>query len=297
MTSSAPYRIFTDATLDLTPELLQLLPELTVIPMQVELYSKEEPETYLWESDKTVSSKAFYQMQRKGFYARTSQITPYAYTSQFEPFLKQGTDVIYFSFSSGMSGCFQAAQLCQKELSLKYPERRIICIDTLCGSVGLGFFVWEAILKQRDGLSIDELASWAENCRSCICHWFTVDTFEHLRHGGRVSPAAAALGTVLNIKPMLHIDATSRLQVAEKPRGSRKAMSAQLKRMAQGWMPEISRRVIIGHADCIEDAERLRELVLYQFPDADIYLSEIGPVIGAHTGPGMLALIYWGENR
>ena len=297
MTSSAPYRIFTDATVDLTPDLFQNLPEVSVIPMQVELFSKDRQETYLWESDKTVSSKSFYHLQRNGFHAKTSQITPYTYTKQFEPYLKQGLDIIYFSFSSGMSGSFQAAELCARQLRETYPERHIFCIDTLCGSVGLGFFVWEAVLHQRSGLTIEELALWAETHRSYVCHWFTVDTFEHLRHGGRVSPAAATLGTVLNIKPMLHIDETGKLQVAEKPRGSRKAMSAQLKCMETGWMPEISRRIIIGHADCLDEAERLKTLVLNQFPDADIYLSEIGPVIGAHTGPGMLALIYWGTNR
>lgn len=297
MISSAPYRIFTDATLDLTPELLRQLPEITVIPMQVELYSKEDPETYLWESDKTVSSKAFYQMQRKGFLAKTSQISPYVYTNYFEPYLKEGIDILYLGFSSGLSGSFQSAVLASKELQETYPERNIFCVDTLCGSVGLGFLVWEAVMQQRNGLLLEELVYWAETHRYYVCHWFTVDTFEHLRRGGRVSPTAAALGTVLNIKPMLHINENGMLQVTEKPRGMRKALSAQLKRMELGWIPELSQRVIIGHADCEEDANRLKELVQKQFPDAEIYLSEIGPVIGAHTGPGMLALIYWGENR
>lgn len=297
MSSSIPYRIFTDATVDLTPELLQNLPEVSVIPMQIELSSADSQETYLWESGQTVSSKSFYHLQRKGFHAKTSQIPPHVYTAYFEPYLEQGLDIIYFSFSSGMSGSFQSAELSAKQLQEKYPRQTIRCVDTLCGSVGLGFLVWEAVLQQRNGLPVEELACWAETYRFYVCHWFTVDTFEHLRHGGRVSPAAATLGTVLNIKPMLHIDNTGKLQVAEKPRGLRKAMSAQLKRMEQGWIPELSQRVLIGHADCIEEAERLKQLVLKQFPDAEVYLSEIGPVIGAHTGPGMLALIYWGENR
>lgn len=124
-----------------------------------------------------------------------------------------------------------------------------------------------------------------------------MDTFDHLKHGGRVSAASAVMGTMLNIKPMLHVDEAGKLAVMEKPRGQRKAMEAQLKRMKAGWQPEMGRRVIIGHGDDLEKAQLLQEEVLKQFPDAQTELSYIGPVIGAHTGPGMLALIYWGNNR
>ena len=130
-----------------------------------------------------------------------------------------------------------------------------------------------------------------------MCHWFTVDTFDHLKHGGRVSAASAVVGTMLGIKPLLHVDENGKLAAVEKPRGRKKAMEAQICRMKQGWIAPQSPLVIIGHGDCPDAAEELKQQVQSQFPEADIRIATIGPVIGAHTGPGMLALIYWGNNR
>ena len=140
-------------------------------------------------------------------------------------------------------------------------------------------------------------AAWVEENRLKICHWFTVDSFDHLKHGGRISAAAAAVGTMLQIKPLLHVDDEGKLRVAEKPRGRKQAIRTQIAHMKEGWTPEMGRLVVIGHGDCPEDAEQLRQAVLREFPDADIRTAYIGPIIGAHTGPGMLALIYWGANR
>ena len=209
----------------------------------------------------------------------------------------QGMDVLYLGFSSGMSGCMQSAGITAEELKEKYPERKIICIDTLCASVGEGFLVQEAAARQAEGMEIEELAQWVRENRLKVCHWFTVDTFDHLKHGGRVGAASAAVGTMLGIKPMLHVDGEGKLAVMEKPRGQRKAMDAQLKRMEAGWQPGLGRRVIIGHGDDLDKAKLLQEEVIRKFPNAQIQLAYIGPVIGAHTGPGMLALIYWGDNR
>ena len=209
----------------------------------------------------------------------------------------QGMDVLYLGFSSGMSGCMQSAGITAEELKEKYPERKIICIDTLCASVGEGFLVLEAAARQAEGMEIEELALWVRENRLKVCHWFTVDTFDHLKHGGRVGAASAAVGTMLGIKPMLHVDGEGKLAVMEKPRGQRKAMDAQIKRMDAGWKPGLGQRVIIGHGDDLDKAKLLQEEVAKKFPDAQIQLAYIGPVIGAHTGPGMLALIYWGDNR
>ena len=209
----------------------------------------------------------------------------------------QGMDVLYLGFSSGMSGCMQSAGITAEELKEKYPERKIICIDTLCASVGEGFLVLEAAARQAEGMEIEELAQWVRDNRLKVCHWFTVDTFDHLKHGGRVGAASAAMGTMLSIKPMLHVDKEGKLAVMEKPRGQRKAMDAQIKRMDAGWQSGLGRRVIIGHGDDLDKAKLLQEEVIRKFPNAQIQLAYIGPVIGAHTGPGMLALIYWGDNR
>ena len=156
------------------------------------------------------------------------------------------TDILYLCFSSGLSGTYQSAFLAVEELQQEYPERRIICIDTLAAAVGEGFLVREAAKKQREGLSIDELASWVMEHRLEVCHWFTVDT---------------------------------------------------IARMEQGWKPELGKSILIGHADDPEAADMLKERLLEQFPDSEICIAYIGPIIGAHTGPGALALIYWGNNR
>jgi DegV family protein with EDD domain len=146
-------------------------------------------------------------------------------------------------------------------------------------------------------MDLDELAQWVTEHRLEVCHWFTVDTFDHLRHGGRVSAAAATMGTILQIKPLLHVDEKGGLQVAEKPRGSKRAMKTLLTHMEQGWMPETGKLVVIGHGDYPEGSEQLRKMIAERFPEAEIRTTDIGPVIGAHTGPGMLAVIYWGNNR
>lgn len=130
-----------------------------------------------------------------------------------------------------------------------------------------------------------------------VCHWFTVDMMDHLRHGGRISAASAAIGTVLNIKPLLHVAEDGTLKVMDKPRGRKKAFKLQMSKMEQGWMPELGKLVVIGHGDSIESALELKETVLSKYPDAEVHIADIGPVIGAHTGPGMLALIFWGTTR
>lgn len=288
-----PYRIFTDATADLTPELLEGLPPVEIIPMQIEIGDRE----YSYGSAGNITTQEFYRMQRNGCFANTSQINPSVYVAHFEPCLRQGVDILYMCFTSGMSGTIQTAQLCTEELQREYSERKIFCIDTLCASAGEGFFVREAARKQADGLTVDELADWVIQHRLDVCHWFTVDTFEHLRHGGRVSAAAAVMGTALQIKPLIHVDLEGRLQVAGKPRGSKKALSTLVEKMEQGWAPELGKQVFVAHGDNPEAVQQLRERIAERFPDAEIFTAEIGPVIGAHTGPGMLALLYWGRNR
>ena len=262
------YQLFSDMTADVSEALMRGMPEVAYVPMQVELGG----ESFTYGPGGNLTVEQFYAEQRAGKFASTSQINPMIYRRCFEQALKAGEDVLYLCFSSGMSG-------------------------TLCASVGQAMLVREAARKQQEGLSIDELAAWVEENRLKICHWFTVDSFDHLKHGGRISAAAAAVGTMLQIKPLLHVDDEGKLRVAEKPRGRKQAIRTQIAHMKEGWTPEMGRLVVIGHGDCPEDAEQLRQAVLKEFPDADIRTAYIGPIIGAHTGPGMLALIYWGANR
>lgn len=287
------YRIFTDATADLSAELLAGLPPVEVIPMQVEIGGKE----YTYGSPGGITTREFYRMQREGNFASTTQINPGVYLQYFEPWLREGTDILYLCFSSGLSGTFQTAEMAVEELSAEYPERTIVCIDTLCASIGEGLIVREAAKMQAQGLTLDELTAWVTARRLNVCHWFTVDTLTHLKHGGQISAAAAVMGTALQIKPLLHVDEQGKLEAVEKPRGRKKAITAQVERMEQGWMPELGKTVLIGDGDDPGASAMLKKAVLERFPDAEVLISDIGPVIGAHTGPGILVLIYWGNNR
>ena len=287
------YRIFTDAPADLTPELLAGLPEVDILRMDITLNGQG----YTYGPGGTISVEEFYAAQRAGQFASTSQIRPAVYLQAFGDCLRRGEDVLYLCFTSGMSGTFQTACLCAEELREQYPDRRVVCVDTLCASVGEGFLVLEAAQRQATGMDLDELVAWAEEFRLRVCHWFTVDTFEHLKHGGRVSGAAAAVGTLLQIKPLLHVSELGGLEVVEKPRGAKHAMDAQLARMRRGWTPEVNPLVIVGHGDCPDRAEVLAVQVRKEFPRAKVHIAPIGPVIGAHTGPGMLAVIFWGTMR
>ncbi len=287
------YQIFTDATSDLTDVPMAGLPSVEIIPMEIEIDGR----TYQYGPMGNITVRDFYDLQKNGADIKTTGINLWKYRSCFEPVLQKGLDILYLCFSSGLSGTIMSARLSAEELQKKYPERRIICIDTLCASLGEGFLVREAARKQAEGLSLDELVQWVTGHRLEVCHWFTVDTFEHLRKGGRVSAAAAAAGTVLQIKPMLHVDKNGNLSVMGKPRGRRQAIGRLLEKIEKGWEPETGKLIIVGHGDCPEGAEVLKAAIATRFPEAEIYVMDIGPIIGAHTGPGMLAVLFWGNTR
>lgn len=280
------YRLITDATADMTPEMTRGLPELAVIPMEIVI----EGTSYQYGPQGNITVDAFYQELRKGKFSSTSQINPSAYEEFFVPFL--------LCFTSGMSGMYQNARQCMARLEQKFPERRMVCVDTRCASLGEGFLVREALKKQAEGLSLEELVQWIEDHQPQVCQWFTVDTFEHLKHGGRVSSAAAVLGTALQIKPLLHVSLTGELEVVDRTiRGTKRAISALLARMEKGWQPELCRRIIIGHGACPDTADCFAKELQARFPQAELITAPIGPVIGSHTGPGLLAVVFWGKER
>lgn len=212
------YRIFTDATADFSMKMMNELPGFSVFPMDITLGGIP----YTYGPGGNISVSEFYAKQRSGKFASTSQINPVTYLQGFREYLQQGMDILYLCFSSGLSGTYQAACMCAEELRDEFPERKIYCIDTLCASVGEGFFVREALRKQAEGMKIEELVHWVIEYRLKVCHWFTVDTFEHLRHGGRVSAATASIGTVLNIKPLLHVSNSGHLEERKSPVVKRK---------------------------------------------------------------------------
>ena len=287
------YQIITDATADLNAELLAGLPEVRIIPMNVQVNGR----VYLFGPGGNIDCDEFYAFLRNGQFASTSQINPATYREYFEPILQEGRDMLYLCFSSGLSRTVESARMAIAELQEAYPERTILCLDTLCAAVGEGLFVMEAARKQRQGMDIRSLYAWLEEHRLNLCHWVTVDTFDHLKHGGRVSATSAAVGTMLGIKPLIHVDENGKLVAVGKPRGKKKALEALVSNMEKGWLPEISRKVIIGHGDSLEVAQELRELVAARFPEAEIFIAPIGPVIGAHAGPGVMTVFFWGDNH
>lgn len=287
------YRIFTDATSDLSEKMIKGLPAIEVIPMNVML----DDQPYKYGLNEELSAKRFYEELRSGKFGSTSQINPATYEEYFQKSLLKGEDILYLGFSSGMSNTGTSAALAASQLQKEYPDRKIICIDTLCASVGEGFLVCEAARRQGAGMSLEDLAQWVEEYKLQVCHWFIVDTFEYLKHGGRVSAAAATIGTTLNIKPLLHVTEEGKLQVKEKPRGRNQASNSLLRKIEEGWKPKIGKRIVIGHGDAFGRALFLKEKIQEKIPDAHIEIEDIGAVIGSHTGPGMLAVIYWGSNR
>ena len=287
------YQIITDATADLNDELLAGLPEVRIIPMNVEVGGRE----YLYGPGGNIECGEFYAFLRNGEFASTSQINPEVYREHFEAILKEGKNVLYLCFTSGLSGTIQSANIAISQLQEEYPDRTILCLNTLCAAVGEGLLVMEAARKQMEGMDIHALYRWLEEHRLNLCHWVTVDTFDHLKHGGRVSATSAAMGTILGIKPLIHMDENGKLEAVGKPRGKKKALEALIASMEKGWLPQISRQVIIGHGDSLDVAKELRDMVAARFPEAEIYIASIGPVIGAHAGPGVMTVFFWGDNH
>lgn len=287
------YRIFADATADLSDHFADVLAQVEVIPMQVEICGKE----YTCGPGGSLTNSEFYKMQRDGNFATTSQINPATYVSCFEPVLKEGMDVLYLCFSSGLSSTYASAQIAAEELEQLYPERKVVCIDSKGATQGEGLLLRNAVRMQANGATLDEVSCQLLNHRMRVCYGVIVDTFDHLKHGGRVSSAAAVMGTMLQIKPLLRVDEDGKLEVISKPRGRKNAYTEIVNRMEQSWSPQLGKTVLIVHGDCPEYAEGLKEQVAARFPEAEIEIDELGPVIAAHAGPGLVALIYWGHNR
>ena len=287
------YQIITDATADMVPEMLVGLPEVQVIPMGVTLGEK----AYTYGPGGDITVEEFYAAQRDGKFATTSQINPTVYLEYFEACLQKGEDVLYLCLTSGVSGTFQTASLCAAELQEKYPEGKVICIDSLCASVGEGFLVREAARKQKEGLTLDELVQWVNDHRQKVCHWFTVDDLNFLKRGGRVSAATALVGTMLSIKPVMHTDNEGRLTMVGKARGRKASLKALLDAIERLAIEPEKQTMFICHADCEEEAKQVAAEIQRRFGTTDIRIHYIGPVIGSHTGPNTMGLFFVGTER
>ena len=289
------YIIITDSACDLSPKMVEEL-GVGVIPLEFQLKGKSY---FNYPDEREISTKEFYRIVREGESATTSQVTVHRYTDYFEEVLKHGRDVLYIAFSSGLSGSCNSAKVAAQELQAKYPDNRVEVVDSLCASLGQGLYVYHAVQEKKKGKSIDQVIQWLEENKLNLCHWFTVDDLNHLYRGGRVSRTAAFLGTLANIKPMLHVDDEGHLIALSKVRGRKKSISKLVDMMEErlGDWKDKNDIIFISHGDCIEDANRLKELVEERTGIQAYLIDYVGPTIGAHSGPGTLALFFMGEKR
>lgn len=284
------YVITVNSTVDLPKEWL----EERNIPVMALKYTIDG-ETY--EDMLGLSHKEFFQKLREGKMAVTTQMNPEEAKEKFEPILKAGNDILHLGFSSGLSGTYNSMRTAAEELAEEYPERKIIVIDTLCACLGEGLLLYYALKRKEEGMTIDELAQWVEENKLHVCHNVTVDDLNHLQRGGRVSKTAAILGTMVQIKPIIHMDNQGCLQVIGKERGRKKSIHKLVDMALKQYEGYENDLVMITHGDCLEDAEYLAGLVREKMGIQDILINNIGTVIGSHTGPGVLALFCMGNER
>lgn len=246
---------------------------------------------------RTLPHASLFAAMRGGDHPTTAQIPVAEMSRVFERHVADGRTVIYLGFSSGLSGTYESAHLARQTVLARIPDADIRLVDTLSASIAEGLLVYEAARRLAAGMTADELVAWVEAERQRVNGFFTLENLEALRRGGRISDAAAAAGTVLDIKPILTFDRDGKLVLKKGTRGRKKSLSALVDIMADRTNGEGVGTVAIGHADAPEDAERVREMVVERFSPDEVLMLEIGPVIGAHVGPGMVALAFWGAER
>ena len=283
------YQIITDSCCDFTQQQYQEL-GVTCAPLSV-LYNGVNHDNFTDPAD----VKAFYEELRSGVMATTSAVNPDGWAALMEDALQAGRDVLVLAFSSGLSTTYQSAVIAAKALRETYPDRKILVVDTLCAALGQGLLVWYACKKRDEGLSIDELHSWVEDNKLHICHWVTVDDLNHLKRGGRISAATAMMGSMLNIKPIIYVDNDGHLINTAKVRGRKAAIDLLAGKLDEtGIDQEIA---FIAHGDCPEDAAALEKILKETYGVKKVITGYVGPVIGAHTGPGVLVLFFMGSHR
>ena len=239
----------------------------------------------------------FYAKMRSGSLPTTAQVNPNDVKELFEPYLKEGKDILHIAFSSGLSGTYNSCRIAAEDLAEEYPDRRIVVVDSLAASLGQGLLVYLAQKMKEEGADFETTAKWTEDHKKNIAHLFTVDDLNHLYRGGRVSKTTAVLGGMLNIKPVLHVDREGEISVLTKVIGAKKAMSFVASEFASKYRPTDGAPVYIVGADCDDLVEQLKERIAEIAPAAEIVTQPVGPVIGAHCGPGTYGIIYTADER
>jgi len=284
------YRIITDTCCDFPTEMYDEL-QLGVVSLSVNYQnntytSYDEP----WLKD-------FFDGLRNGEVATTAAVNPEGWKAVIEPALQRGEDALVLPFSSGLSATCQSACIAADELREQYPDRKINVVDTLAASLGQGLLVWYACKKRDEGMTLEELTAWVTENRLRLCHWFTVDDLMYLKRGGRVSAATALLGTMLQIKPVLHVDDEGHLINVAKARGRRASIDALIAKLQKTGLPGENDTVFICHGDCQDDVDYMTKKLKETCGVKEVFSYYVGAVIGSHSGPGTLALFFLGDHR
>ncbi len=252
---------------------------------------------YIDDFFQSMSSKAFYDDVRNGEMPTTSQVNAEEYIKVFRPFLKEKRAIIYLCFSSALSGSYNSSLIAKDTLLEEYPEADITLIDTKAASLGSGLIAWYAIEMLEKGATKEEIVEWVENNKLKVAHWFTVNDLNHLKRGGRVSGTTAFIGTILDIKPVLHVDNEGRLIPLSKVKGRKKSIRALFDKLRDNIVNPEQQVIFISHGDSLQDAQYLAELIKASYNVKDIIINNVGPVIGAHSGPGTIALFFLADKR
>lgn len=285
--------ILTDSCCDMTARMAADL-ELEVLPLSLNM---EDRVYHNYLDGREIGFQDFYARLRAGALATTSAISVGVFDEAMRKILDSGRDVLYLAFSSALSTTYQSAVIAADDLREAYPGRKIFVVDTLSASLGQGLLVYLCVQEKRKGKTIDQVHVFAEETKAKVCHWFTVDDLNYLKRGGRISAATAAVGTMLSIKPVMHMDNEGHLVAVGKARGRKASLKALADSMEATMLPGRNETIFISHGDSLEDAEYLANLVRERTGVQDIVINYVGPVIGAHSGPGTIALFFWGSER
>lgn len=286
-----PYIISTDCMADLPTDFIEQH-QLTVHP----LYFQISNQTYC-ATDGTLSEKEFYEKMRNGEMPTTMASNPEYIEQSFSENLEKGYDILHISFSSGLSSSYNNTAVTAQAMREQYPDHTILVIDSLCASLGQGLLVYYACKKKEEGATLEELAEYLEALKLHICHQFTVDDLFHLHRGGRVSRATAIIGTIANIKPVLHVDNEGKLINISKIRGRKRSLTTLVDNMEKAMAGFENPIVFISHGDCLEDALFVKQQIEERFGIHEFLINYVGPTIGAHSGPGTVALFFLGNPR
>lgn len=287
------YLILTDSCSDLPPDLIAEM-GIEVIPMEFEIDGK----TYLnYPDGHDFKTADFYDQMRQKHAAKTSQVAPATFIEKFRELLKINNNILVINFSSALSGTYNSGVTAAAAVKEEYPDANIRVVDSLSASFGEGLLVYYAAQKRAEGLSLSENADWLEQNRLHVAHWFTVDDLGTLKRGGRLSATKAFLGTALGLKPVLHVDDLGRLVPVSTTRGRKKALAMMIEQFGATAVEPEKQEIFISHGDDYETARQLGEALLEKYHVKSVRYSEIGPVIGAHSGPNTIALFFYALSR